>query len=112
MYLLNFTKIIHEDIDSSYKYIVEKLGAPRAAENLIEEIIEKLNYIKRTPYSRPLVQDNYLASLGIRSIKVKNYVIYFNVDENDKRINVIRFFYNKRNWIKLLKENGIEDLIK
>jgi plasmid stabilization system protein ParE len=112
MYLLNFTKIVYEDIDSSYKYIAEKLDAPRAAENLIEEIIEKLNYIKKTPYSRPLVQDNYLASLGIRSIKVKNYVIYFNVDENEKRINVIRFFYNKRNWIKLLKENGIEDLIK
>jgi hypothetical protein len=34
------------------------------------------------------------------------------VDENGKRINVIRFFYNKRNWIKLLKENGIENLIK
>jgi toxin ParE1/3/4 len=112
MYLLNFTKIIHEDIDSSYKYIAEKLEAPRAAENLIKEIIEKLNYIKETPYSRPLVQDNYLASFGIRSIKVKNYVIYCNVDENEKIINVIRFFYNKINWIKLLKENGIKDLIK
>jgi toxin ParE1/3/4 len=112
MYLLIFAKIVHEDIDSSYKYIAEKLGAPKSAENLIQEIIEKLNYIKRTPYSRPLVQDNYLASLGIRSIKVKNYVIYYNVDENAKKINVIRFFYNKRNWIKLLKEDEIEDLTK
>jgi hypothetical protein len=49
MYLLNFTKIIHEDIDSSYKYIAEKLGAPKAAENLIREIIEKLNYNKKSP---------------------------------------------------------------
>jgi plasmid stabilization system protein ParE len=112
MYLLNFTEIIHEDIDSSYKYIAEKLDAPGVAEKLIEEIIEKLNYIKETPYTRPLVQDNYLASLGIRSIKVKNYVIYYNVDEDEKRINVIRFFYNKRNWINLLKEDGIEYLIK
>jgi hypothetical protein len=37
MYFLNFTKIIHEDINSNYKYIAEKLDAPRAAENLIEE---------------------------------------------------------------------------
>jgi plasmid stabilization system protein ParE len=112
MYSLNFTEIVQEDIDASYKYIAEKLGAPGAAENLIEEIIEKLNYIKETPYSRALVQDHYLASLGIRSIKVKNYVLYFNVNENEKSINVIRFFYNKRNWIKLLKENNVEDLIK
>jgi hypothetical protein len=47
MYSLNFSKIIHEDIDSSYKYIAETLEAPKAAENLVEEIIQKLNYIKK-----------------------------------------------------------------
>ena len=112
MYSLNFSKIIYKDIDSSYKYIAETLEAPKAAENLVEEIIQKLNYIKGTPFSRPLVQDTYLASLGVRSIKVKNYVLYYNVNEKDKSINVIRFFYNKRNWIKLLKENDIEDLMQ
>jgi plasmid stabilization system protein ParE len=108
MYLLNFAKIIHEDIDSSYKYMAEKLGVLKAAENLIEEIIEKLNYIKETPYSRALVQDSYLASFGIRSIKVKNYIMYYNVDDDEQKINIIRLLYNKRHWIKLLKENIIK----
>jgi mRNA-degrading endonuclease RelE of RelBE toxin-antitoxin system len=93
MYSLHFSKIIHEDIDSSYKYVAETLEAPTAAENLVEKIIQKLNYIKETPFSRPLVQDTYLASLGIRSIKVRNYVLYYCVDEENKKINVIRFFW-------------------
>jgi plasmid stabilization system protein ParE len=112
MYTLVFSKIIHEDIDSSYNYIKETLEAPQAAENLIKEIIEKLNYINETPYTRPLVLDDYLASLGIRSIKIKNYVLYYAIDERKKRINVIRFFYNKRDWVKLLKERTIEELFR
>jgi plasmid stabilization system protein ParE len=110
MYTLVFSKIIHEDIDSSYTYIKKTLEAPWAAENLIKEIIEKLNYIKETPYTRPLVPEDYLASLGIRSIKIKNYVLYYTVDEKNENINLIRFFYNKRDWIKLLKEKTIEEL--
>jgi plasmid stabilization system protein ParE len=112
MYTLFFSKVIHEDIDSSYAYIKETLESPHAAENLIKDIVEKLDYIKKTPYTRSLVHDNYLASLGIRSIKIKNYVLYYNVEEEKKSINVIRFFYNKRDWIKLLKEKTLEELMK
>ncbi|MDR2588817.1 MAG: type II toxin-antitoxin system RelE/ParE family toxin [Spirochaetales bacterium] len=112
MYALVFSKVIREDIDSSYTYIKETLEAPHAAENLIKDIVEKLEYIKKTPYARSLVHDNYLTSLGIRSIKIKNYVLYYNVEEEKKSINIIRFFYNKRDWIKLLKEKTLEELMK
>jgi len=109
MYKLIFSEIIDEDINSSYNYIKNILEAPIAAENLINELLEKLTYIKVKPYSRPLVHDKYLASLGIRSIKVKNYVVFYNVEEdekykNGKSINVIRFMYNKRDWSNILKE--------
>jgi plasmid stabilization system protein ParE len=109
VYLLNFPKIIHEDVESCYKYIKETLDAPRAAEKLIEELISKLNYLKENPYIKSLVQDSYLASLGVRSIKVKNYVVYYDINENRNTINIIRFLYNKRDWIKILKETPIEE---
>jgi hypothetical protein len=49
MYKLAFSKLIYNDIDSSYNYIKEKLEAPKAADNLIEELIEVLNYLKEKP---------------------------------------------------------------
>jgi plasmid stabilization system protein ParE len=104
MYALIFSKIINDDVYQSYTYIKETLEASKAAEDLIEELIDKLNYIKETPFRRPLVQDKYLASLEIRAIKVKNYVLYYNVEENKKIINIIRFMYNKRDWVNVLKE--------
>jgi septation ring formation regulator EzrA len=52
LYNLLFSKLIDEDIDSCYNYIVETLEAPKAAENLMNEVYEKLEYIKEKPYSR------------------------------------------------------------
>ena len=105
MWTLVFSKIIRDDIDICYNYIKETLEAPQAAENLIEELIKKLDYIKVNPFARSLVQDKYLASLGIRAIKIKNYVLYYHLEAEKKTINIIRFFYKKRDWIKLLKES-------
>jgi plasmid stabilization system protein ParE len=85
------------------------LEAPIAAENLMKELYDKLNHIKEKPYSRPLVHDEFLASLGIRSIRVKNYLIFYNIEEDNKYINAISFMYNKRDWINILKEKYISE---
>ena len=50
--------------------------APMAAENLIKEMLKKLSIIKENPNIRPLVRNEYLSSLGYRSINVKNYMIW------------------------------------
>jgi hypothetical protein len=105
MFNLKKKKIIDGDIESCYNYIKDTLEAPIAAENLMEELYEKLNYIKENPYSRPLVHDELLASLGIRSIKVKNYLLFYSVEEINNNINVITFIYNKRDWANIIKES-------
>jgi len=110
---LVFSKIIDEDIDSCYNYIKDVLEAPMAAENLMEELYEKLNHIKEKPYSRPLVHDEYLSSLGVRSIRVKNYIVFYYVEENksEKFVNLITFMYNKRDWMNILKEINIKEIM-
>ena len=111
MYRLRFSKLYKSDLDSSYNYIKNKLEAPMAADNLIKEILEKLNKIKENPNIRPLVQDKYLASFGYRLINVKNYAIFYIIDNDNKHIKIIRFLYKKRNWINLLKEKTVEEMM-
>lgn len=105
MYDLLFSEIIDSDIDQIYTYIKETLEAPKAAENLFDELYKKIDGILENPYKRPLVQDKYLASLGIRSIKVKNHVLYYIITEENNTVNAIRFMYKKRDWINILKES-------
>ena len=110
MYRLRFSKLFKKDVDSSYNYIKNKLEAPMAADNLVKEIIESLNKIKENTNIRPLVQDEHLASLGYRLINVKNYAIFYIIGNDNSHIKIIRFLYNKRNWINILKEETIEGI--
>jgi len=50
------------------------------------------------------VHDKLLASLGIRSIKIKNYLLFYNIEEENNTINVITFMYSKRDWANIIKE--------
>ena len=111
MFRLKFSKLYDRDVDLSYNYIKDKLEAPMAADNLIIEILEKLNKLKENPKIRPLVRDEYLASLGYRSIKVKNYIIFYIIGNDNKHVKIVRFLYNKRNWINILKEKTIEEIM-
>ena len=111
MYRLRFSKLYNKDVNSSFNYIKDTLEAPMAAENLIKEILEKLNQIKENPNRRPLVQDEYLASLGYRLLNVKNYMIFYIIGSDNKHIKIVRFLYNKRNWKNILKEKTIEEII-
>ena len=109
MYDFIFSKVMDSDIDSNYTYIRETLEAPKAAENLYNELYEKINAILENPYRSPLVQDKYLASLGIRSIKIKNYVLFYNIVEEKNTVNILRFMHSLRDWINILKEKNIEE---
>ena len=111
MYRLRFSKLYNKDVNSSFNYIKDTLEAPMAAENLIKEILEKLNQIKENPNRRPLVQDKYLASLGYRLINVKNYMIFYIIGNDNKHIKIVRFLYNRRNWKNILKEKTVEEIM-
>jgi len=111
LYKLRISKLYKEDTSSSYNFIKYRLEAPMAAENLKKKIKEKINKIKENPYFRPLVQDKYLASLGYRLINVKNYMIFYIIGEDNKHLKIVRFLHNKRNWINILKEIIIEEIM-
>ena len=108
MYRLKFSKLYDSDVDSTYNYIKNEKESPMAAKNLINELIVKLGKIKENPRIRPLVQDEYLASFGYRSISVKNHLIFYIIGNDNKHIKVIRFLYKKRNWMNILKETTEE----
>jgi len=64
LYKLKISKLYDMDVDSCYDYINNTLKNPKAAYNLITEIINKLNIISENPKIRPPVRDEYLANLG------------------------------------------------
>ena len=103
MYSVNITDIAEEEILSTVKYISGELKAPKAANNLLDEIEKHEKILEKTPNIYPKVPDDYLAVKGIRFVIIRNYLMFFTIDENEKKVNVIRFLYGRRDWKNLLK---------
>jgi len=111
LYRLKISKLYDTDVDSCYNYINDNLKNPKAANNLITEIINKLNIISENPKIRPLVRDEYLANLGYRLISVKNYMIFYIIGEDNEHLKIIRFLYCRRDWMNILKEKTVEEMM-
>jgi len=103
MYFLNITDIAEEDILSTVRYIANVLKAPMAANNLLDEIEKYEEILENTPNIYPFVSDEYLAKKGLRFVMVKNYIMFYTINEDEKTVNVIRFLYGRRDWNNILR---------
>jgi plasmid stabilization system protein ParE len=108
MYLLNITDIAEEDILNTVKYIADVLKAPTAANNLLDEIEKHEKILESTPNIYPSVPDEYLAQKGLRFTMIKNYIMFYNINENEKIVTVIRFMYGRRDWKNILRADEIK----
>ena len=101
-YSLYITDIAEEDISASVTYIADALKNPIAANNLLDEIERHEKILGETPNIYPLVRDESLARKGLRYAMIKNYLLFYVVDENSKTVTVIRFLHGRRNWKSIL----------
>ena len=103
MYFVNITDIAEEDILSTIQYIADDLKAPKAANNLLDEIEKHEKILEKTPKIYPTVSDEYLAEKGVKFVLIKNYMMFFVINESKKTVNVIRFLYGRRDWQNIVK---------
>lgn len=97
------------DIREIVRYIARELREPSTAEHMLDRIEEAIASLESMPEKYALVSDEYLASLGIRMVTVKKYIIFYTVEHSKKEVNISRVLYGKRNWIDLLtarRESG------
>ena len=103
MYFLNITDVAEEDILSAINYIANVLKAPMAANNLLDEIEKYEETLEKRPYIYPFVPDEYLARKKLKFVIIKNYIMFYTIDEEEKMVNVIRFLYGRRDWKNILR---------
>ena len=55
-----------------------------------------------SPYSHSKVRDERLSMQGYRWLGVKNYVVFYTINEQEKSVAVERILYGRRNWAQIL----------
>ena len=102
-YQLHITGVAERDLIQAADYIEFVLKNPQAADDLLEEMDQKINALLPFPKEHPLAYDKLLSSWGIRFIQVKNYLVFYVVSEEKSQITVVRFLYAKSNWSSILR---------
>lgn len=74
-------------------YIPVDLFAPDAAMNLADEVDETVQKLKEMPYRFPIYHTLYAMKHEIRFFPVKNYNVYYVIDEYTKTVEIWRVLH-------------------
>ncbi|MBQ8199984.1 MAG: type II toxin-antitoxin system RelE/ParE family toxin [Lachnospiraceae bacterium] len=100
-YKITLTPKAQTDLIEINNYISYILLSPDTSKQFIKGLKKSISSLSFSPYRFPIIQNRYFQQLKIRCMPYKNYYIFYEIDELNLSVNVLRVGYNKRNWEKL-----------
>ncbi len=89
-----------QDIFQIVEYIDRVLQNPKAADEWLDELNRVVGSLGRFPKRHKICDEDILHIWGIRYVAVKNYLLFYVVQDN--KVKIVRVLYKKANWINLL----------
>lgn len=98
MYKLQYLKTALDDIYNILNYITDTLKNKSSAENLLKDMINSAERLIDFPYSAPVYIPIKKLKYEYRKLLVKNYIMFYYVDELTKTIVISRVIYARQNY--------------
>jgi toxin ParE1/3/4 len=97
-YQIRFLKIAEEDFTEIVSYIAAE--NPVAANSLATKIEKNLELVSENPLMGRIPRDEEIRNLGYRYLIVKNYIIFYTLE--NKTILIHRILHGARNYKSIL----------
>ena len=101
-YRVYISEPAENDLRNIVRYISAQLSAPITALKMMDSIEKAINELAFMPQKCLFVVDERLAMLGYHKLVVKNYIVFFTIDEQLKFVDIERILYSRRNWRHIL----------
>ena len=101
-YSIDISELAKQDITDIASYIRNDLQEPFIAENTANAILDAISTLDDMPARVPLVNDQRLAKQQVRGLQIKNYTVFFRINEASSIVDIIRVLYSRRDWQALL----------
>lgn len=95
-YTVKLTRQAEEQLREIVDYIRFTLQAPNTASKILDTLAEEIYSLDQFPYRAPLTEEEPWHSQGVHRIAVKNFLVYFWVDEAQKNVQVTGIIYGRR----------------
>jgi len=102
MYQLEFLPIARQDMTDIAQYISHELFNPKGADKLADEMIDAAERLADFPHINAIHQTIKPLNKEYRKLIVKNYIMFYWIDEKEKRVTIARVIYARRDYEKLL----------
>ena len=107
-YEVKVTRQAMEQMSEIVHYISKELLAPEAADKLLDKMKAAIVSLSVMPKRYALVEEEPWRHEGVRKIVVKNFLIYYWVDEENHKVQVTAVIYNKRDQLRQLLDMDYE----
>lgn len=107
-YKVYITKYAYAQMEEIKQYIACELQVPIAAKNLLLAIKSAVLSLALMPARHPLMQEEKWRSQGLRKMVVKNFLIYYWVDEERKEVHIVAVIYGRRDQLTQLEHIDME----
>ena len=104
MYKLEFLSIAKKDIDDIIYYISNNLKNKTTARNLANNFVKGANSILEFPYGSSVYKTSKKLEQEYRSFKIKNFLMFYTINEKKKVITIMRVLYQKMDINNILEK--------
>lgn len=101
-YRIDISDPAETDLRDIVRYISSELSAPTTAIKMMEDIEKAVAKPADMPNAYPSVIDDRLSSMGYRKLLIKNYIVFFSINEKEKVVDVEHILYVRHDWLTIL----------
>ncbi len=87
-----------KDIKQIIKYIKKELKEPIIAAKYAELFIKETSELEHFPERHPIIPEDEVKFKNVRRLPVKNYNVFYRINEDNKIVTVERVLYGSYNW--------------
>lgn len=102
-YKVRITKQAKEHLILIRDYIFTKLNQPTIAKEIIGVLKAEMYSLEYMPHRIRCIDEEPWRDLGFRKVRVKNYYVYFWINENEKEVVIIAVVYVRMDQAKQLE---------
>lgn len=92
-YEVILTDRAREELKDIYNYISKSLMARKAAENFIDKIEREILILENMPKSCSIIEEYKSRKHKYRKLLINNYVAIYRIDEENRKVYIIRIVY-------------------
>lgn len=105
-YQVTLTPQAIEQIEQIFSYIKYTLQEPQTANRWTDFLQKEIAGLHFMPSRYPLTDEEPWHSNGIHKMPVKNFLVYYLVDEETKTVSVTAVIYGRRDQLAALADMG------